>query len=90
MTKTILEWADWAANSETSKDQKGSSRTRQRCWQGKWKRNKEVEERNGAGLLRSSVVKKASILTLERVQHIKNFMVTPPKPNLYGTYRVLL
>jgi hypothetical protein len=32
-----LEWADWAANSETSKDQKGSSRTRQRCRQGKWK-----------------------------------------------------
>jgi hypothetical protein len=24
--------------------------------QGKWKRNKEVEERNGAGLLRSRVV----------------------------------
>jgi hypothetical protein len=59
--------------------------------QGKWKRNKEVEERNGAGLLRSSVVSQtATIVTLEKVQHIKNFREIPPKPNLYGTYRELL
>jgi hypothetical protein len=41
--------------------------------------------------LRSSVGSQtATLLTLEKVQHIKNSRETPPKPNLYGTYRVLL
>jgi len=58
---------------------KGSTRSRQRCRQGKWKRNIEIEERNGAGLLRSSVGSQtATLLTLEKVQHIEKSRETPP------------
>lgn len=78
---------------ERTKDaqRKHKKQTKMQTGKVRWKRNKEVEERNGAGLLRSSVVSQtATIVTLEKVQHIKNFRETPPKPNLYGTYRVLL
>jgi hypothetical protein len=78
---------------ERTKDaqRKHKKQTKMQAGKVRWKRNKEVEERNGAGLLRSSVVSQtATIVTLEKVQHIKNFRETPPKPNLYGTYRVLL
>ena len=61
---------------ERTKDaqRKHKKQTKMQAGKVRWKRNKEVEERNGAGLLRSSVVSQtATIVTLEKVQHIKNF-----------------
>jgi hypothetical protein len=52
--------------------------------------DKDAGKVSGSRFIEEQCSQKASILILGRVQHIKNFKVTPSKPNLYGTYRLLL
>ena len=92
-----VQWREGKVGKRTMKDGKNWSGQIGRQIARRQKIKKEAQEPDkdagkvsGSKFIEEQCGQKASILVLEKVQHVKNFRVTPSKPNLYGTYRVLL